>query len=64
MIIDHIFGAKYYANIVFRRGTDMRELSSFIFKTKYQAERHRFGLETNRSFGYVETVSFRSKKKY
>jgi hypothetical protein len=38
--------------------------SEFIFKTKDQADKHRDGLAHNRSFMYIETVSFRSKIKY
>ena len=64
IIIDFLFGHKYYANVVYTKGTTKRELSSFIFSNKDQAERHRLGLETNYSFGYVETISFRSRKDY
>lgn len=59
-----IFGHKYYANIVNTRGTGKCEVASFIFTTKEDADRHRRRLDTTRSFLYVETVSFRSRKLY
>lgn len=63
-IIAHIFGHKYYANIVNTRGTDKCELSSFIHRTREEAERHRREIEETRSFLHVETVSFRSHRQY
>lgn len=64
IIIDFLFGHKYYANVIYTKGTTKRELSSFIFSNSEQAEWHRRDLETNYSFGYVETISFRSRKDY
>lgn len=64
MIVDLIFGYKYYCNIVNTLGTDKIEMSSFIFRTKQQAMKHKEVLAGTRSFLYVETVSFRSYKKY
>ena len=64
IIFAFIFGHKYYANIIHTKGTSIRELSCFIFSTKQQAEEHRLTLETTRSYGYVETVSFRSREDY
>lgn len=63
-IIAFVFGHKYYANIVNTRGTDKCELTSFIFRTKEEAEKHRRQVESTMSFAYVETVSFRSRKEY
>lgn len=63
-ILDHIFGHKYYANIINTRGTDKCEICSFIFHNKEEAEAHRTRLSTTASFLYIETVSFRSRKKY
>lgn len=63
-IIAHIFGHKYYANIVNTRGTDKCEISSFIHRSKEDAEHHRQEIESTRSFLFVETVSFRSRKDY
>ena len=63
-IIAFLFGRKYYANIIFTRGTDNCDLSSFIFRTRREADLHRLALNNNRSYGYIETVSFRSRRQY
>lgn len=63
-ILAFVFGRKYYANIINTRGTDKCELSSFIFRSKEEAEAHRRKLETTMSYLYIETVSFRSRKEY
>lgn len=63
-IVALILGHKYYANIVNTRGTDKCEIASFIFCTREDALRHRRQLDTTRSYLYVETVSFRSRKLY
>lgn len=59
-----LFGNKYYANIINTRGTAKCELSSFIFSTKADAIKHRNELQSTRSFLYVETISFRSRREY
>ena len=64
LIIAHILGNKYYANIINTKGTDKCEISSFIHRTKEAAEQHRREIETTRSFLYIETISFRSRKNY
>lgn len=63
-IIAHIFGHKYYVNIVNTRGTNRCEATSFIHRSKDDAMRHRVEIESTRSFLYIETVSFRSHKDY
>lgn len=63
-ILTHILGNKYYANIINTRGTSKCEISCFIFHSKEEALEHKIKLDTTRSFMFVETVSFRSKKKY
>ncbi len=63
-IIAFLFGRKYYANVINRKGTDELSLSCFIFKSKEEAMAHKKSLEDNRSFMYIETVSFRSHKDY
>ncbi len=63
-ILAHILGNKYYANIINTRGTDRCEICCFIFHTKEEALKHKFTLDTTRSFLFIETVSFRSRKKY
>ena len=63
-IIAHIFGHKYYANIINTRGTDKCEMTSFIWHTKEEAEQHRREIDSTLSFLYIETISFRSRKLY
>lgn len=63
-IIAHIFGHKYYANIINTRGTEKCEMSSFIHRSKEEAEKHRRDIESTRTFLYIETISFRSRKDY
>lgn len=63
-IIAHIFGHKYYANIINTRGTAKCEISSYIHHSKEEADRHRQEIEATRSFLHVETISFRSRKDY
>ena len=63
-IIAFILGRKYYANIIHTRGTNKCEVSSFIFRSKKEANDHRDSLESNLSYKFVETVSFRSRREY
>lgn len=63
-IVAFIFGRKYYANIIHTRGTNKCEVSSFIFRSKKEANQHRAALENNLSYKFVETVSFRSRHDY
>ncbi len=63
-IIAHVFGHRYYANVINMRGTDRYEVCSFIFASRETAYAHRRELETTRSFLYIETISFRSRKDY
>ena len=63
-IIAHVLGNKYYANIINTKGTDKCEISCFIHRTKEEADRHRKEIEETRSFLYIETISFRSRKNY
>lgn len=64
LIIDHIFGHKYYVNIVNVKGTDKLEATLYIHPTLEAARQHAKNIEDTRSFIFVETVSFRSHKKY
>ena len=65
-IVEHIFGVKYYANIVQRTDLTDRitpiELSSYIFRTKDGAMRHRMRVEDTLTHKFIETISFRSRK--
>lgn len=63
-ILAFLFGRKYYANIIHTRGTDKCEVSSFIFRSKEQANSHRNALDNNLSYKFVETISFRSRREY
>lgn len=63
-IIAHIFGHKYYVNIIRTRGVQKFEATSFIHRTKEQADAHRLDIENTRSFAFIETVSFRSRNVY
>jgi hypothetical protein len=63
-IIAHIIGHKYYANIINTRGTDRIEMSSFIHRSREEAEAHRKQIEETRTYLYLETISFRSRKRY
>lgn len=63
-ILEHLFGKKYYANIINCRGTLKAEMCSYIFLDKKSAYEHRDTLFGNTSFQYIETVSFRSRRNY
>lgn len=63
-IISFILGRKYYANIINTRGVDKCEICSYIFKTQEEAAAHRISINNTMSFNYVETISFRSRRKY
>lgn len=60
-IMAFLFGRKYYANIIYTKGTAKQEMSSFIFASREAANTHRDQLAFNNSYGYVETISFRSR---
>lgn len=63
-IISHIFGYKYYANIINPVGTFNYEISCFIFRTKKEADEHRESINRMRSFNFIQTISFRSRREY
>ena len=63
-IIAHIFGHKYYVNIINTRGTDRCETTSYIHRSKEDAMRHKLEIDSTRSYLYIETISFRSHKQY
>lgn len=64
IIIDFIFGQKYYANIINTRGVDKYELCCYIFHSRAAADLHRQDLDSTASYTYIETISFRSRKHY
>lgn len=64
LIAEFLFGKKYWCNIVNTRGTDKCEMSSYIFASKAESEKHKERLCANASYMYMETISFRSKKNY
>lgn len=59
-----LLGHKYYANVINTRGTDKIEMSSFIFASLEDAQKHKEQLSTTRSFIHIETITFRSFKNY
>lgn len=62
-ILEFLFGRKCWANIIATRGVaDRYEMSSFIFFDKAEALEHRRKLETNMTYMWIETVSFRSRE--
>lgn len=63
-VIAFLLGYKYYANVVNRKGTAEMEMCCYIFATKREAMEHKADLAFNRSFRYVETVSFRSRTEF
>lgn len=62
LIIEHLFGRRYYANIVYHIGSRRCDISSYIFTTIEEAREHRDRLKDNRSFRFIQTISFRSKE--
>lgn len=63
-ILTFLFGHKYYVNIVNTKGTNTIETSSYIHRSIISAMKHKKQIENTRLYGYVETVSFRSRKHY
>lgn len=63
-IIAHIFGHKYYVNIINSVGTDRCETTSFIHNSREKAEAHRRQIDQTHSFRFVETITFRSRRIY
>lgn len=63
-ILAFILGHKYYANIINWKGTKKTEISSYIFRSKEDAMKHKEEIGNTRSFLYIETISFRSRKDY
>lgn len=63
-IVEFLLGKKYYANIINSAGTAKCEISSFIFESLMDAEKHRQEINSTRSYQWVETVSFRSRNEF
>lgn len=61
LILDHLFGRKYYANIIITVGTDIIELTSAIHRTREQADAHRAQIDSTLSYRYITTITFRTK---
>jgi len=61
-IIGRLIGHKYYLNLIHTIGTQEIEASSYIFGSKKDADAHKEQVNKTRSFDWVETVSFRSRK--
>lgn len=63
-IIEFLFGKKYFANVINTRGTDRCEISSFIFSSSADAQKHRQEISSTASYQWIETISFRSRIDY
>ena len=63
-IIEVILGKKYYVCVLNQVGTPKYHVNSVMFRTKEEVKAYRDGLMNNRSYQYIETVSFRSHKDY
>lgn len=62
LILDHLLGRRYWLNIVYHVGTKRCEVSSFIFTRREEARAHQQRLQDNRSFRFIQTISFRSRQ--
>ena len=61
----NLFGSVYYAVIIGEAGSgDRYDIASQIHPTQASAEAHRRRIEATRSFIYIETVRFRSRRVY
>lgn len=64
IIIEFLFGTKYYANIINTRGVIRYEICCFIFRSRKSAMEHKQRLESGLSYKYIQTITFRSRKNY
>ena len=60
-ILAFLFGQKYYINIFCDRGIDNAWVSSQIFRSRSEAERHKENVEASKSYKFLQTRSFRSR---
>lgn len=63
-ILAFLFGQKYWVNIFCDRGTTNYWVSSQIFRSRAEADAHRFRNELKQSFRFVQTRSFRSREDF
>ena len=64
-IIQLLFGRVYYAVIIGETGSgDRYDIASKIHLSRASAEAHRRRIEQTRSFIYIETIKFRSRRVY
>lgn len=63
-ILEFLWGRKYYVNVFHRTGSNAVSVSSLFFSTKEEAISHRERNETNMTYRFVETISFRSRNLY
>lgn len=64
LIMEFLLGRKYYANIIGVRGTGKIEIGPYVFRDAEKAAEHRQSVEETRSFLFLETITFRSRKDY
>ena len=61
-ITDFVLGTRYYAIIIGERGSDRYYIASEIHTTRASAEAHRSRIGQTRTFIYITTITFRSKR--
>ena len=61
-ITDFVLGTRYYAVIIGERGSDRYDLASQIHSTLASAEAHRRRISETRTYIYIETIRFRSRR--
>lgn len=64
LVLEFIFGRKYYVNIIATKGVIRTECTSFIHPTKESAMKHRESIDSTMSYRVLETISFRSRHEY
>lgn len=63
-LIELLFGKKYYAITMYRRGTSFSEMCSYIFESLEDAKEHAQAIDSTATYSVVEIVSFRSRTEY
>ena len=61
-ITDFVMGKRYYAVIIGERGSNRYYVASEIHSTKASSEAHRRRIEQTRTFVYITTITFRTRK--
>lgn len=64
LIINFVFGRKYYACILNVSGTQKYDISCFIFTSTKEVEDYKEQMKTNLRYSVVKVISFRSRMNY